>query len=257
MIPRVDIAGVRVSAANMDTALLSIDERIQRREGGYVCVTGVHGIVESHRNETLRQIHNAATLVVPDGMPLVWLCRAKGLRHVDRVYGPDLMLRLCERSLERDYRHFLYGARPEVLEQLAARLRTRFPLLNIVGSYSPPFRTLTTQEDATISDTIKRSRPDIVWVGISTPKQELWMARHYELLRPAVLLGVGAAFDFHAGVKRQAPRWMMRSGLEWLFRMLQEPRRLGPRYLRNNPIFAALILMQILGLRAQAIGGEH
>ena len=257
MIPRIDIAGVSVSAANMDTALLSIDERVQQRKGGYVCVTGVHGIVESYRNQAIRQIHNTASLVVPDGMPLVWLCRAKGIRQVGRVYGPDLMLGLCQRSLDRGYRHFLYGGKPEVLEQLAIRLRARFPALNIVGSYSPPFRPLTAREDEKISAAIKHSRPDIVWVGISTPKQELWMARHHELLRPAVLLGVGAAFDFHAGVKRQAPRWMMRTGLEWLFRMLQEPRRLGPRYLRNNPVFAALILLQVLGFRTQPIRGEH
>lgn len=247
-----NIVGVRVSAINMQLALETIDEWIRRREGHYVCVTGVHGVVESYRNETVRKVHNAAGLVAPDGMPLVWLSRMNGHGWVSRVYGPDLMLAVCKNSIERGYRHFLYGGAPGVARRLAGRLTAQFRGLKIVGLYSPPFRALSPSEDRKISEAIKCTRPDVVWVGISTPKQELWMARHVKQLSPAVLIGVGAAFDFHAGLKQQAPRWMMRSGLEWLFRLSCEPLRLGPRYLKNNPLFLWLITLQMLGIRVPA-----
>lgn len=253
MIERVNILGVGVSAIDTSIALNVVDEWISRNESHYVCVTGVHGIMESYRKETVREIHNAAGLVVPDGMPLVWLSRLKGFHHVARVYGPDLMLALCERSIDRGYRHFLYGGASEVPEQLAARLQSQLPGLKIVGAYSPPFRALEPDEDEQVVETINSARPDIVWVGISTPKQEVWMAQHVGRLRAAILIGVGAAFDFHAGLKRQAPRWMMRAGLEWMFRMIQEPKRLGPRYLFNNPLFVGLVIGQLLGRRSAEI----
>ncbi len=249
MTARINILGVGVSAVNTPTALDTVDQWILHDEPHYVCVTGVHGIMECYRKETVRDIHNAAGLVVPDGMPLVWLSRLKGLHHVTRVYGPDLMLALCERSIGRGYRHFLYGGSPGIAEQLAARLQSRFPGLNVAGVYSPPFRALEPAEDEQIVETINSVRPHIVWVGISTPKQEVWMAQHVGRLNAPVLIGVGAAFDFHAGVKRQAPRWVMRAGLEWMFRLLQEPKRLGPRYLINNPFFIALVIRQLLGWR--------
>jgi N-acetylglucosaminyldiphosphoundecaprenol N-acetyl-beta-D-mannosaminyltransferase len=156
------------------------------------------------------------------------------------------MLALCERSVSSGYRHFLYGASEDTLEKLASNLQQRFPRLRIVGKYSPPFRPLTDEEDEEVVRTINEAKPDIVWVGLSTPKQEHWMASHVHRLTALVLLGVGAAFDFHAGVKKQAPRWMQRSGLEWLFRLATEPRRLGPRYLVNNPLFVLLVLRQML-----------
>jgi len=249
VISRTNILGVGVSTINMKMTLDVIDEWIRRREGQYVCVTGVHGVMESYRRAEIREMHNTAGLVVPDGMPLVWFSRFKGHRHVGRVYGPDLMLAMCERSVQYGYRHVLYGGGPGVGELLADRLGSRFPGLNIVGVYSPPFRALTADEDAKFTTAIKRARPHIVWVGISTPKQESWMAQHVKRLRPSVLIGVGAAFDFHAGLKNQAPQWMRRSGLEWAFRLVQEPARLGPRYLKNNPQFLGLILLQMLGLR--------
>jgi N-acetylglucosaminyldiphosphoundecaprenol N-acetyl-beta-D-mannosaminyltransferase len=236
-----------VSAVNMRTTLDTLDEWISRRAANYVCVTGVHGLMESHRTEAIRDMHNAAGLVVPDGMPLVWFSRLKGLRQVDRVYGPDLMLAVCERSLSRGYRHFFYGGAQGVGEQLACRLQSRFPGLEVAGIYSPPFRALEPDEDEEVVTKINKARPDIVWVGISTPKQEVWMAEHVKRLHAPVLIGVGAAFDFHAGIKRQAPRWMMHAGLEWLFRMMSEPRRLGPRYLVNNPMFVGLLILQMLG----------
>jgi N-acetylglucosaminyldiphosphoundecaprenol N-acetyl-beta-D-mannosaminyltransferase len=245
----VDILGVKVNATSMDQTLEVIDGWIARREPRYVCVSGMHGVMESQRDEGLRSIHNSADLVTPDGMSLVWLCKLKGERTVERVYGPDLMLALCARSAERGYRHFFYGASPQVLDALTERLCARYPGLEVVGTCSPPFRPLTPEEDAEIVDRIARARPDIVWVGLSTPKQERWMADHVGPLGASVLIGVGAAFDFHAGTKRQAPRWMQRNGLEWLFRLLSEPRRLYRRYLVNIPLFGCYLVLDALGLR--------
>jgi N-acetylglucosaminyldiphosphoundecaprenol N-acetyl-beta-D-mannosaminyltransferase len=159
------------------------------------------------------------------------------------------MLELCERSVSKGYRHFLYGGSEEALEQLASNLQQRFPGIQVVGKYSPPFRPLTDEEDNQVVQMINETNPDIVWVGLSTPKQERWMASHMRRLTAPVLLGVGAAFDFHAGLKKQAPQWMQRSGLEWLFRLATEPRRLGPRYLVNNPLFVLLVLKQMLGIK--------
>jgi N-acetylglucosaminyldiphosphoundecaprenol N-acetyl-beta-D-mannosaminyltransferase len=245
---RVNVLGVGVSAITMDDALATIDRWVHDRVQHYVCITGVHGVMESQRDEALRQIHNRAGLVTPDGMPLVWVSHLTGRRRVERVYGPDLMLACCERSIGRGYRHFLYGGAEGVPEQLAAALRRRFPALQIAGTFSPPFRALTEAEERQIIDQINASKPDIVWVGLSTPKQERWMARHVGRLTAPVMIGVGAAFDFHAGLKKQAPRWMQRNGLEWFFRLLSEPRRLGPRYLVNNPLFVYHLLRQATGL---------
>jgi N-acetylglucosaminyldiphosphoundecaprenol N-acetyl-beta-D-mannosaminyltransferase len=243
--PRVDVLGVDVSAINMDDALEVIDGWITSGERQYVCVTGVHGVMESQRDPVLRRIHNAAGLVTPDGMPLVWLSRFHGQRRTTRVYGPDLMLALCERSIATGYRHFFYGGSDRVAEKLVQRLERRFPGLAIAGVHSPPYRSLTSGEDDEIVRHINGTKPDIVWVGLGTPKQEHWMAQHVQRLTASALIGVGAAFDFHAGVKAQAPRWMQRSGLEWLFRMASEPRRLGRRYLVNNPTFVWQTLRQL------------
>lgn len=251
--PRVNILGIGVSAVNMMTALDTIEAWISQSEPHYVCVTNAHGIMESQHDENLRCIHNAAGLVTPDGMPLVWLSRLKGFHDVERVYGPDLMLALCERSENAGYRHFLYGGTPTILERLTANLQQHFPALNIVGVYSPPFRPLTDEEDAEIVKTINAAEPHIVWVGLGAPKQEYWMAEHIGKLTAPVLLGVGAAFDFHAGTKRQAPRWIQRSGFEWLYRFMTEPRRLGKRYLVNNPLFLWLILLQTLGIKRYSL----
>lgn len=248
-IPRCNVLGVGVSPINPAMALEQIDRWIAGREHHYVCVTGVHGVMESQRAAQVKQIHNRAGLVTPDGMPLVWISRLSGSRHVDRVYGPDLMLAVCGRSTERGYRHFLYGGRGGVAERLSSRLRERFPRLQVVGTYCPPFRPLTDEEDEDVVRLINRSGADIVWVGLSTPKQERWMAAHLGRIEAPVMVGVGAAFDFHAGLVPQAPRWIQRSGLEWLFRLLVDPRRLWRRYLLNNPVFVTLVLLQLLGLR--------
>ena len=246
---RVNVLGVNVSAINMPMALETLDGWIARRERHYVCVTNVYGVMESQRDTVLREIHNAAGLVTPDGMPLVWISRLKGHRHVSRVYGPDLMLAMCERSRERGYRHYLYGGMAGVPEKLAAGLQSRFPGLSVAGIHSPPFRALSAEEDEEVTRLINEAAPDIVWVGLGTPKQERWMASHVGKLTAPVLVGVGAAFDFHSGSKRQAPRGMQRSGLEWLFRLATEPRRLWRRYLINNPRFIIAVAMQLAGLR--------
>jgi N-acetylglucosaminyldiphosphoundecaprenol N-acetyl-beta-D-mannosaminyltransferase len=247
-IERVNILGVGVSAIDMSQALETIERWVARREQHYVCITGVHGIMESQRDEALRRIHNRAGLVTPDGMPLVWLSRLNGQSHVERVYGPDLMLACCERSVARGYRHFFYGGGEGVAQRLADRLCRRYAGLIVAGTFTPPFRPLNAVEDDAIVRGINDAEPDIVWVGLSTPKQERWMDAHVGRLRAWVLIGVGAAFDFHAGLKKQAPRWMQRTGLEWLFRLGSEPRRLWRRYLRNNPAFVWDVLLQATGI---------
>jgi N-acetylglucosaminyldiphosphoundecaprenol N-acetyl-beta-D-mannosaminyltransferase len=246
---RLDILGVEVSAVDIPGVVAILEGWIAERRRDYVCVTGVHGVMEAVRNEAVRRAHNRAGLTVPDGMPLVWLLKEAGFAGVGRVYGPDLMLALLARSETEGYRHYLYGGAPETLARLRARLAERFPRAVIAGAYAPPFRPAGAAEEQEAIDAIDESGADIVWVGLSTPKQELWMANHRARLAAPALIGVGAAFDFHAGLVRQAPARLQRMGLEWAFRMTMEPRRLAGRYLRNNPSFLALLLAQRLGLR--------
>ena len=250
-ITRGNILGVGVSALNMDMAVGKIAEWIERREPKNVLAVPAHCIVECLRDEKLREIYNRAGMVTPDGMPIAWILKMMGHRHVDRVYGPDLMLALCKYGLDRGYRHFLYGGwPPSVVEQLAVKLREKFRGIQIVGTFAPPFRPLTPEEDQSVIEMINDVQPDIVWVGLGAAKEEFFSDTHVGKVAAPVLIGVGAAFDFHAGVKPQAPRWMMRSGLEWFFRMLTEPRRLGPRYLKDNPAFLWNVMLQALGLKA-------
>lgn len=241
--PRVDILGVGVSAIDMPIALELIDQWISNGEHQYVCVTGVHGIMESQRDPRLRDVQNRSGLTTPDGMPLVWAGHAAGARPMERVYGPDLMLALCDLASVRGFSSFFYGGRPGVADRLAQRLQDLYPGLKVAGTYSPPFREPSAAEDEDIVRLINEARPDVVWVGLGTPKQELWMAAHAARLDASVLIGVGAAFDIHAGLSPQAPRWMQRSGLEWAFRLTHEPRRLWRRYLYSNPRFLAGIAM--------------
>ena len=256
--PRVDVLGVPVSAITMGQAVRTIGGWIASRSPNYVCITGVHGVMESVSDETLRAIHTRAGLVTPDGMPLVWLAWHAGYPHVERVYGPDLMLAVCSASASHGWRHFFYGGGPGVGDRLVTRLRSRFPTLDVAGVYSPPFRAITPEEDEVVVETINAAHADIVWIGLSTPKQERWMAAHIGRVNAPVLIGVGAAFDFHAGLKRQAPPWMQRSGLEWSFRLMTEPRRLWKRYLTNNPRFVWKIGLQLLRTPARAVAQrEH
>jgi N-acetylglucosaminyldiphosphoundecaprenol N-acetyl-beta-D-mannosaminyltransferase len=252
---RTNILGVGVSAIDMSMAVRQIRKWIATRARTYVCVTGVHGIMESQRNPRLRDVHNAAGMVTPDGMPLVYISRACGRRTTTRVYGPDLMAAVCSDSVAAGYTHFLYGATNATLIRLAEGLRRRFPGIRIVGSHAPPFRPLTNQERTAVIASINRCQPDVIWVGLSTPKQETWMAEMRADLDAPVLIGVGAAFDFYAGTVKQAPRWMQPLCLEWFYRLLVEPRRLWRRYLLNNPAFLAALFMQATGLKHYRLEG--
>jgi N-acetylglucosaminyldiphosphoundecaprenol N-acetyl-beta-D-mannosaminyltransferase len=242
-IPRVDVLGVEVSAIDLQAAIRRIREWIESDLRHYVCVRDVHGVMRSQRDPELMRIHREAGMVTPDGMPLVWCGRLAGAHWMHRVYGPDLMLSACGESEIAGWRHFLYGAGDGVANELAANLRERFPEIQIVGTHTPPFRDLTEDEAQRTVEMINGASPDIVWVGLSTPKQELWMSRFRGLLDAPVLIGVGAAFDMHAGRVPQAPMWMRRSGLEWLFRLSVEPRRLWRRYLRVIPSFILKIAL--------------
>lgn len=242
--PRVDILGVEVSAIDLDDAVSTVEHWIATRRKSYVCITGVHGLMESRKDPTLRDIHNRAGLVTPDGMPLVWTARRKGFSNVTRVYGPDLMRRLTARSAETGYRNFYFGGGEGIAERLAGTLTAAHPGLKVAGTFTPPFRPATPEEDEAVIARINAARPDILWVGLSTPKQEYWMAAHAARLHVPVMVGVGAAFDFLAGTKRQAPPWMQARGLEWLFRLRSEPRRLWRRYLTIVPGFLALMALE-------------
>ena len=253
MMSRANVLGVGVSAVNMEQALKTIFGWIDRAERHYVCVTGVHGVMESYRSKDLRRIHNEAGMVTPDGMPLAWLLKLAGFRDSDRVCGPELMPLVFKQSQGRDVRHFLYGGSPEALVRLRENLLRMAPDANIVGTHSPPYRPLTLDEDARIVDEINASDADIVWVGLSTPKQERWMAEHRAALSASVLIGVGAAFDIHSGLIDRAPGFLRRTGFEWTYRLFLEPRRLWRRYLSSNPFFVALVVMQKVGLYRPSI----
>lgn len=244
-----NILGVGVSVLNMERALATLAGWVERGERHYVCVSNVHSLIECQDDPELRRIHNEAGMVTPDGMPLVWLLRSAGHREARRVYGPDLLLAVFGEPSMAGYRHYFYGGAEGVAERLAARLRERFPACQIVGTECPPFRPLTPEEDAQVVERINAARPDIVWVGLGMPKQERWIAEHHRRIEAAALIGVGAAFDFLSGAKRQAPLWMQHNGLEWLFRLATEPRRLWRRYLVYNPRFIYLVALQRLGLR--------
>jgi N-acetylglucosaminyldiphosphoundecaprenol N-acetyl-beta-D-mannosaminyltransferase len=247
--PRVNVLGVGISAINLAGAHAAVAEALAQRRKGYICVTGVHGVMEAQADPAFRQILNRAFLCTPDGMPMVWLGRLRGFRQISRVYGPDLMLELCEWSRSTGHSHFLFGGDVGVAGRLRQLLEARFPGLRILGTYTPPFRPMTAIEAGDLRRQVADLKPDIIWVGLSTPKQEQFMAAHLLELDTTLMIGVGAAFDFHSGRVRQAPRWMQRSGLEWMFRLCQEPRRLRGRYLRNNPRFVLCALAQLAGLR--------
>jgi N-acetylglucosaminyldiphosphoundecaprenol N-acetyl-beta-D-mannosaminyltransferase len=245
---RLNILGVLVSAINMSIALDTMRDWIICNKKNYICVTPAHSIMDAYYDPHFRDILNRSGLTTPDGMAIVWLLKLAGYKDVSRVYGPDLMLAVAEESLHHGWTHFLYGGAPGVADKLSEVLINRFPGLKVCGTYCPPFRPLTPAEDQEVVETINSAQPDIVWVGISSPKQELWMAEHIHKLGSPVLVGVGAAFDFLSGAKQQAPRWIQRSGLEWLFRLASEPRRLWRRYI-EYPYFALLVFAQWTGLR--------
>jgi N-acetylglucosaminyldiphosphoundecaprenol N-acetyl-beta-D-mannosaminyltransferase len=206
-------------------------------------------VSEAQQDPAFRAILNQAFLNTPDGMPMVWMGRWQGFGAMARVYGPDLMLRVCECGRTRGWTHFLYGGAPGVVDELKRRLEQRFPGIRIVGTYTPPFRPLTAEEEQELARVVRAAKPDLFWVGLSTPKQEKFMAQYWQKLEATLFFGVGAAFDFHAGRVRQAPVWMQRTGLEWLFRLACDPRRLWKRYFKNNPLFIVRALCQLAGIR--------
>jgi N-acetylglucosaminyldiphosphoundecaprenol N-acetyl-beta-D-mannosaminyltransferase len=249
---RVNILGVGVMPLDLSRAVAILDNwRVQGRRD-YVCCVSVHGLVTAQRDPAVREALNRCGLATQDGMPLVWWSRWAGRADAQRVCGPDLFDAVCAHGIERQYRHYFYGGTPAVLEQLRARLAARHPGMIIAGMYAPPFRPPTETEDAAEIAAINAARPDFVWIGLGMPKQEKWMLSHRARIEAPVLAGIGAAFDFHAGVKPRAPAWMQRAGLEWLFRLGCEPRRLARRYLIDNGIFVTLAARQALGLKSYA-----
>jgi N-acetylglucosaminyldiphosphoundecaprenol N-acetyl-beta-D-mannosaminyltransferase len=243
--PRYNVLGVGVSALTLAEAQALIVGARGKKGLGYVCLCTVNGVAEARRDPEFRRIFNESWLTTPDGMPIVWM----GPPTVERVYGPDLMLAVCDSGRSAGLRHYFYGGKPGVAQELASRLSTRFPGLQVAGTFCPPFRDLTDEELVRLKAEVAAAGPDIVWVGLGTPKQERFMAGPGRELNAALLIGVGAAFDFHSGRVRQAPRWIRRIGLEWLFRLCAEPRRLGRRYLTTNPLFIARVAAQKLGIR--------
>lgn len=243
---RINILNIGISPVNMKVTVTIIQRWIELGKEHYVCVTGVHGVMECQKDEDLRRIHNASGLTVPDGMPMVWASRLQGFDFVERVYGPDLMLEVCKLSVKNAYTHFLYGGDVGVAEALKENLEKRFPGIRIVGTYTPPFRPLSDQEEREFQKQIARLKPDIFWVGLSTPKQEYFMSEHIDKLDTKVMLGVGAAFDIHTGRTKDAPDWIKKIGMQWLHRLCQEPRRLWRRYLYNNPVFIYKFIKQLI-----------
>jgi len=252
-IERVNVLGAGISVINLQAALAAIGEAVRVRRKGYICVTGVHGVMEAQEDATLRRILNQAFLCTPDGVPMVWMGWLRGHREMSRVYGPDLMLEVCAWSEKNGCRHFFFGGAPGVAEQLRDNLTKRFPNLQVVGCYTPPFRPLNAEEEKQLQEMVHAAQPDILWVGLSTPKQEKFMAEFLPRLDVTLMIGVGAAFDFHSGRVKQAPRWMQRTGLEWFYRLCQEPGRLAKRYILNNPLFVVKVVGQLCGLKKYSL----
>ena len=245
------VAGGRVDATSYYASAQQVVNWARRRESRYVCVANVHVLMEAYDSDRFRKVVNQADLVTPDGMPLVWMMRARGVQNQQRVYGPTLMLRILESAARENIPVGFYGGKPDVLEKLVERMHTRDERLKVVFSCSPPYRALSPEEDEEIVKQINQSGARVLFVGLGCPKQEIWMAEHRGRV-DTVMIGVGAAFDFHAGAKPQAPVWIQNIGLEWLFRFLTEPRRLWKRYLYHSPRFVVLAIADLLGFLKKA-----
>lgn len=251
--PCANVLGIQVDAFDMERALAQIELGLKSRIKGYICMAGVHGIMEAQRDQAVLKAYSDSWMTLPDGMPTVWVGRWQGHHTIDRVTGPDLMLEIFRRRQFADFSHFLYGGKPGVAQELAAILSRRFPWVRIVDTYTPPFRELSLKEELDLISMVRRSKPSIIWVGISTPRQELFMQRYLPLLETSLVFGVGAAFDYHTGRIKDCAEWIKRAGLQWLHRLIQDPRHLLWRYLRNNPSFVWHIGLQLAGLRANPI----
>jgi N-acetylglucosaminyldiphosphoundecaprenol N-acetyl-beta-D-mannosaminyltransferase len=247
---KVNILGVGISPVNLTQTIAILEKWREEGRREYVCCTSVHGLVEAEYDPEVRRALNRAALATEDGMPLVWWCRRAGFPQASRVCGPDLLDAMCRLAAQRGHRHYFYGGSSHVVEQLVSRLSRRYPGLVVAGYRSPPFRPLSPEEDAADVAAINDARPDYVWIGLGMPKQEKWMASHVGKIEAAALIGVGAAFDFHAGTTPRAPQWMQRSGVEWLFRLITEPRRLAPRYFVIISIFILRAFQQLSGQKS-------
>ncbi len=245
-----EVLKVRFAAVQIPDVISNLEEWIVNdRRPHYVCVSNVHSVIECQRDASFLETLNQSDLNVPDGMPIVWCGRAQGRRLPRRVYGPDLFIEFCRETQKKSYRHFFYGGAPQVLETLVCNLKERFPRIQVVGSYSPPFRTLSFEEDLKVVELVNSAAPDVLWVGLGCPKQEFWMRAHQKSIQAPAIVGIGQAFNIYAGQVRQAPAWMRESGLEWLFRLLSEPRRLWRRYLIYNSEFLVRLLYESLRMR--------
>jgi N-acetylglucosaminyldiphosphoundecaprenol N-acetyl-beta-D-mannosaminyltransferase len=244
-----DVLGIQVDAVDMESALAYIWAALQARRKGYICVASVHGIMEAQRSNEIASIYTASQMTVPDGMPLVWVGRIQGCQSMRRVTGPDLMLEIFRRPQFAGVTHFLYGGRAGVADELRDRIVRDFPWVRIVGACTPPYHDLSPAEEQQLAARVDEGKPAIMWIGLGCPRQELFMSRYLPLLNTTLMLGVGAAFDFHTGRIRDCPDWMKRAGMQWLHRLVQDPRRLGRRYLRIVPAFLWHIGLQLSGLR--------
>ena len=257
--PAVDVLGVPISLIDIDRAVSIILEWVRKCQANYVCVRDVHGVMRSLEDPAMIQIHRNAGLVTPDGMPLVWILKVRSKANIGRVCGADLMEALCDAGRSIGLRHYFYGGKPGIAKQVATKLNAKYPGIKIAGFLSPPFTSVPREEDAEITARIVTSKANVVWIGISTPKQEFWMRDHVAKIPDATLIGVGAAFDFHAGAVARAPRWMQKFGLEWVHRLLSEPTRLWRRYLLLAPIFLAKVIKEQVNLglnKARAKSGD-
>lgn len=239
---QVDVLGIHISVTNLDHTVATFERWIAGGERQLVCVTDMNALLHARADERLTEVYNTAGLVVPDGMPLVWAGKKAGFEQMDRVAGPDLLERVMAEAAERGWTQYFYGGAEGVADELRMRFQDRHPALKVQGVECPPYRALTEAEDAETVDRMNSARPDIIWVGLGAPKQERWMAEHRERLNAAILIGVGAAFDFHTGRLDRAPLWMQRAGLEWSYRLYKEPRRLWKRYLIGIPRFGFGVL---------------
>jgi N-acetylglucosaminyldiphosphoundecaprenol N-acetyl-beta-D-mannosaminyltransferase len=250
---RVNILGVGITPLDLSKAVSFVASFLTTGNKGYICVTGMHGIMEAQADPDFRHIQNNSFLTTPDGVPTVWIGRLDGHDTMRQVRGADLMLGLCEASVHTGTRHFLYGGKPGVAELLRDILTLRFPGLQIVGTYTPPFRPLTPQEETELHCLLAESKADVLWCGISTPKQERFMAKYIHRLPVRLMIGVGAAFDLNAGLLNDSPQWVQKCGLQWAHRLCQEPKRLWRRYLLNIPRFLWLYFLQWTGIRSYSL----
>ncbi|MDU6428055.1 WecB/TagA/CpsF family glycosyltransferase [Clostridium perfringens] len=238
-----NILGVNIAVTNMRDTVNYIKENLEQLKGNYICISNVHTTVMSYENKEYRKIQNGGALALPDGGPLSVISRKKGYKNAERVTGPDLMGEIFKISEENGYTHYFYGSTDSILKTLELKLKEKYPSLKIKGMYSPPFRPLTSEEDCEITTNINKVKPDFIWVGLGAPKQEIWMAEHQNKI-DSIMIGVGAGFDYYAGSIKRAPMWMQSCSLEWVYRLMQDPRRLFKRYISTNSKFLYLNFLE-------------